>query len=662
MKERVPQALADDRRLVAGYLHDRLAGTTGRPVTVRVALLGAQNAMRRLDAPDTDTGTDPGTDTGTDTDTDTDTAGLLPVHVHGDAVLLGPFDSARPCFHCLARRWQQLRTGVEREALQGGPSLVAHHTSPFLSRFGLEAIWRTVQQIVRVPPERRHTDRHGHPFVHELRLRDLTVRRHPIVADSQCPRCAVPAEDSADAARITLRSQTKRSVDDFRISSAADHDLEFGAYANPVCGMAGTGAEPSMTSTTTANVKGRIDVPGGGYVHETFWAGHSDSYARSALLGILEAHERIAGTQPRRFSDPVVGTYRNLRDSALDPAECGLYTEEFYARSRHYTPYHPDLAIPWVWGYSLRDERPLLVPAAITYYHLIDQTGRFVQECSNGCASGGCLEEAILHGLLELVERDAFLIAWYAKPRLREIDPYSSTRVSSRLMTDRLSMYGYDLRLFDARIEFPIPVVIAVAQRRGGGVGRLLFGAGASLDPEEAIASGLYEVASAIPDFPGYTKLRADELTAKAADFSQVVSLSDHAPLYGLPEMAGYAAHLLGDGGRPAGLPPVEEVYRGWRHERPRTLDLLDDLRFCVQSVVEAGFDVIVVDQTSPEQAEIRLHTASVVIPGLLPVDFGWDRQRALHMTRTRTVLRRAGLRDSDLEASGLNRAPHPFQ
>ncbi|MFI7134694.1 TOMM precursor leader peptide-binding protein [Nonomuraea sp. NPDC050153] len=623
-------------------------------MTVRVALLDAQDAMGRLDAPDTGTGA--GIDTGTDT------TGLLPVHVHGDAVLLGPFDSARPCFHCLARRWQQVRTGVEREALEGGRSLVAHQASPFLSRFGLEAIWRTVQQIVRVPPERKHADRHGHPFVHELRLKDLTVRRHPIVADSQCPRCAVPAEDSADAARITLRSRPKRSVDDFRISSAAEYDLEPGAYANPVCGMAGTGAEPSMTSTTTANVKGRIDISGGGYVHETFWAGHSDSYARSTLLGILEAHERIAGTQPRRFSDPVVGTYRNLRSSALDPAECGLYTEEFYARSRHYTPYHPDLAIPWVWGYSLRDERPLLVPAAIAYYHLIDQTGRFVQECSNGCASGGCLEEAILHALLELVERDAFLIAWYAKPRLREIDPYSSTRIRSRLMMDRLSMYGYDLRLFDARIEFPIPVVIAVAQRRDGGMGRLLFGAGASLDPEEAIASGLYEVASAIPDFPGYTKLRAEELTAKAADFGKVLSLPDHAPLYGLPEMARHAAHLLGDGGRPADLPAVEEVFRGWRHERPRTLDLLDDLRFCVQSVVKAGFDVIVVDQTSPEQAEIRLHTASVVIPGLLPIDFGWGRQRALHMTRTRTVPRRAGLRDSDLEASELNRAPHPFQ
>ncbi|MGP4102648.1 TOMM precursor leader peptide-binding protein [Nonomuraea sp. KM90] len=647
VNQRVPRVLADGRRLVADYLRDRMARSAAqldRPVTLRVALLDVQDTLH-LDV------------------SDTDTTGLMPVHLSGSTALIGPFDSERPCFHCLARRWRQLRSGMERDALEGGGPVIAHRTSPFLARFALEAIWQSVLQIVTVPPKLRPADRQGHPFVYELRLKDLTLRRHPIVADAQCPRCGTPVDDSAQAARLVLRSRPKRSINDFRVNSVADVDLEPEAYANPVCGMAGTDATPGMTSRTTAIVHGRIGIRGGEYVHETIWAGHSDSYARSTSLAIMEAHERIAGTQPRRFTRPVVDTYRNLRGSALDPAECGLYADEFYVGSRHYVPYHPDLVIPWVWGYSLRDERPLLVPASITYYHLIDQAGRFVQECSNGCASGGCLEEAILHAMLELIERDAFLIAWYTKLRLREIDPHSCTTVGSRLMMDRISMYGYDIRLFDARVEFPMPVVVVLAQRRDDGMGRLLFGAGASFDPEEAIASGLYEVASAIPDFADHTKLRAEELTLKAADFDKVVSLSDHASLYGLPEMARHAAHLLGNGGngRPADLPSVETVFRDWHRERPRSLDLLDDLRFCVQSVVKAGFDVIVVDQTSPEQAEIPLHTASVVIPGLVPIDFGWSRQRALHMTRTRTVLRRVGIRGKDLEASELNRAPHPF-
>jgi ribosomal protein S12 methylthiotransferase accessory factor len=68
-----------------------------------------------------------------------------------------------------------------------------------------------------------------------------------------------------------------------------------------------------------------------------------------------------------------------------------------------------------------------------------------------------------------------------------------------------------------------------------------------------------------------------------------------------------------------------------------------------------------VVDQTSPEQQEIGLRTASVVIPGTLPIDFGWSRQRVLQQERARTVLRRTGRRSTDLTAADLNTAPHPF-
>ena len=67
------------------------------------------------------------------------------------------------------------------------------------------------------------------------------------------------------------------------------------------------------------------------------------------------------------------------------------------------------------------------------------------------------------------------------------------------------------------------------------------------------------------------------------------------------------------------------------------------------------------VDQTSPEQRGSGWHTASVLVPGLLPIDFGWARQRALHMPRLRTALREAGRADRDLAPADLNPAPHPF-
>ncbi len=70
---------------------------------------------------------------------------------------------------------------------------------------------------------------------------------------------------------------------------------------------------------------------------------------------------------------------------------------------------------------------------------------------------------------------------------------------------------------------------------------------------------------------------------------------------------------------------------------------------------------MIAVEQTGPEQRALGLATASVLVPGLLPIDFGWARQRALRMPRLRTALREAGRADRDLAPADLNPAPHPF-
>ena len=61
-----------------------------------------------------------------------------------------------------------------------------------------------------------------------------------------------------------------------------------------------------------------------------------------------------------------------------------------------------------------------------------------MQESSNGCASGGSPEEAVYFGLMEVVERDAFLLAWYGQVPLTEIDPATSARPGTRHMVDRL--------------------------------------------------------------------------------------------------------------------------------------------------------------------------------------------------------------------------------
>lgn len=375
---------------------------------------------------------------------------------------------------------------------------------------------------------------------------------------------------------------------------------------------------------------------------------------------MLEGLERYAGMRPRGKTVQVVSSLDVLGDDALDPRECGLYPESFYRHDGRVLPFSPGRDIPWVWGFSLRDSRPVLVPEIVTYYHTSELEQRFVQECSNGCASGGSLVEAIYHGLMELVERDAFLLTWYGQVGLPEIDPQTSRRPQTRQLVDRLALCGYRARFFDARVTFPIPIVVAAAVRMDGHLGALCFGAGASIDPETALAAGLAEIATDAPKLRARTERDQVELRGMAGDFNKVVSLHDHPRLYGLPEMSRYAEFLLG--GRDAPVVPPGDLASLYR-EAPiqGSTDLLVDLERCVAAVTQAGFDVIVVDHTVPEQQDLGVRTVSVIVPGLLPIDFGWWRQRAPHMPRMRTALRAAGLADHELVAADLNPAPHPF-
>ncbi len=577
------------------------------------------------------------------------------VHVYGHQVVVGPFaaDPDDVCPRCLARRWQEVRPVPLRDALELGTGTRTTGEWPYGTTFAADA----VAALIAAGRERARRDDGRYASVHLLDLETLRVDRAPLVADPECPQCDRRGPDSGGAARVVLDDAPKYRPDGFRRRPIESYDLSLEAFVNPVTGMMGPSVVPDLVSVCTASTVGAFTMRTGSYLRESYWGGHTPSYARSVKVGLLEGMERFAGMRPRGRRTTVVASLDELGDQALDPRTCGVYDDAFYASQSDTLPFAPDQRIPWVWGWSLRDQRPLLIPEVTAYYHAPGGLRhRFVQESSNGRASGGALSEAVYFGLMEAVERDAFLIAWYGKAALPEIDPYTSRVPGTVHMVDKLAMYGYRARFFDTRISFPIPVVTAVAERIDGGMGAVCFGAGAGWDPEDAISAGLCEIATDAVNLRARTLRDERRLTAMAEDFDRVKVLHDHPLMYGLPEMARHADFLLKDG---AGAPMTS--VRDLRPAHVPGPDLRDDVEAAVAAVTDKGFDVVVVDQTMPVQRALGLHTVAVLVPGLVPIDFGWSRQRALHMPRVRTALREAGRVPHDLGAEDLNRVPHPF-
>jgi ribosomal protein S12 methylthiotransferase accessory factor len=581
----------------------------------------------------------------------------------GNGMVIGPVvrDGARPCGTCLERRWLGTKPAEEQRMIAWW-----QHTATLAVGEGPAApAGESVTDIAytlarRLLEGRPASDVAGHADIFALDMLTLRSTRYTLVADSLCPACASPVDDSSQAALVELSAVAKVAPRSFRGRSLGDLSLSELAYANPVCGAFGNVVLRDHAHPCTAPALGQVHLTGGRGDHTFMWGGHASNYRRSAAAAMIEASERLAGFLPRSRSVTVFDSYANLGPDALHPEACGAYDEGAAEESDPgFVRFSPDLKVHWVWGYSLTRQSPVLVPEQLVYYCDFQRPEPlFVYGSSNGCATGTSLEEAILHALWELIERDAFLISWFGRLPLRRIDPWSCRTRETLFLFDRLEHCGYEPLLFDMRLDLDIPAVMAVARRRDRGLGHLLFAAGCSLDPEAAIQSALCETASYISDFPARTERRLTHLKELASDFRRVRKLDDHAAIYGLPAMASHASFLL----EATVERSLDETYAEWPSEHPYGTDLRADVQFVIDRLARVGLgEVIVVEQTSPEQRREGLYTACVIVPGLVPIDFGFHRRRYMTLPRMFSVPATAGFRHAPLTRDEINPAPHPF-
>jgi ribosomal protein S12 methylthiotransferase accessory factor len=586
---------------------------------------------------------------------------VYPIRLDRSRIIFGPLylpgQADSPCPHCLERRWFGMRLKEAQQAFISAQARPAMSHAASLTAFTLETIWQTFTALFQTLSTKHPSDDSLQHFS-VLNLLSSETSQYRLIKDSACPVCAMSEQDTPEAALLHLESRTKQSVTGYHVQKATEYDLPLSGLINPVGGALGSIALPALQSTLTSPIFGQFFMRNDFTIYEAGWGGHGNSFHQSLSIGLLEALERYAGHMLHGKKLQCFESYEHIAANALDPRECGLYSETFYQRNAHiFQPFDPACPIWWVWGYSFSQKRPILVPEQMVYYMFKREKGRFIQESSNGCAIGSSIEEAIFHGLLELIERDAFLLTWYARLSPPQIDPRSSQQRETLFLLEKIEQQGYELHLFDTRLDISIPSVVGIARRKKAGPGNIVVAAGCSLDPEDAIRGALCEIASYIPGVEGRIEANRPLLEEMLHDYSKVQRLTHHGELYGLPEMADKIDFFFQN---PL-MRSVEETYRDWLTQFPHTLDLRDDVLYCIDLLARLGMDVIVAEQTAPEQKPLGLRTACVIVPGLLPLDFGSGRERALSLPRLRTVPRTAGFRQTDFEPDFSDIVPHPF-
>ncbi|MCA1054175.1 TOMM precursor leader peptide-binding protein [Rossellomorea aquimaris] len=495
--------------------------------------------------------------------------------------------------------------------------------------------------------ERPHSD--GKICLTELKT--LNSSWHSFAPDSLCRFCSQVPDDSPELARISLQPSPKISKGSFRCTPLGElKNVLIKDYLDNRTGLFNS----KMYDLVTPFADASVNMPM--FSGDEGTAGRTQAYSDSELTAILEGLERHCGLQPRGKRTVVHDSYRNVKEKALDPMKVGVHTDEQYAMPGFpFQKFDRDRAIDWVWGYSLNEERPILVPELLSYYSLGCGSAGFVYETSNGCALGGSREEAIFYGIMEVVERDSFLLTWYAELSLPRLDPFTAGDEELELMIERMrAVAGYDLYLYNATMENGIPSIFAIAKNRKDTGLNLILAAGAHLDPVRAAKSAIQELAGMMLNLDEKLEKNRSKHEKMLDDDSLVRQMDDHGMLYGLPQAEERLGFLLND------TRPLRSFQEEFKPSSDHS-DLTDDLKDILEAFRCRNLDVIVVDQTAPELAKNGLHCVKVVIPGMLPMTFGHHLTRLTGLERVLTVPAELGYADRPLSFEALNLKPHPF-
>jgi ribosomal protein S12 methylthiotransferase accessory factor len=394
--------------------------------------------------------------------------------------------------------------------------------------------------------------------------------------------------------------------------------------------------------------------------------GRAQTFAETEPVAVLEAYERLGGFP---YDIPVLTgrAYKDVAEYAVDPGTLGRYTQEQLDHpTSRVTPSDEHTEMDWVWGHDLTDGRALLVPADHAFYQYEyafrrdrraaravgpHERKHYFYESSSGCAVGANLEEAALHSLFELAERDAFLTCWYRARPLPYIPESSITDPTSRAMIELVRARGFDVHLLVATRDIALPVVWVLAVNRRNPFPATFSSAGSGADPQSAIRGALREVAQLVTNPVDWTR---EQVEPMVEDPWLVQELEDHVRFSSLPETRERATVALGG---PAVA--LEEAFPGWpqRLARESGGDVRGALDFVRSLFADAGLDqVVLVDQTSREHADAGISVARAVVPGILPMCFGHAQQRLAGLPRLEAALRGTGQ-----EHRAVPYDPHPF-
>jgi ribosomal protein S12 methylthiotransferase accessory factor len=513
--------------------------------------------------------------------------------------------------------------------LDRGPARPVAVSSLSRNTVGQGAVQFAALEVAKAIATGFRTELNDHIISHDLL--GASIMKHYVAARPQCPTCG--RKKLRDPRRtplpIALGGGAKLIMTSggYRTVSSRATVARFRKHVSPLTGVVTRleRIEADLPMNTNFYAAHNFSAPArnvnelrAGLTGGSFGKGSTAEQAEASAL--MEAIERYSGIfqgdeirVTRRFTDFAPG-------DAIPPNDVLLYSEAQFRPDElpadgsdepHAVPasFDPTARIEWSPVWSLRDQRFKYLPTSLLYFFYSGPAA--VHADSNGCAAGNTLEEAIVQGFLELVERDAYAIWWYNRLRRAEVDLAHFNDSYVRDLQTQLAEKGRKLWVLDVTSDLGIPTYVAILHWMQNGQENIEFGSGAHFDPRIAMLRTLTE----LNQFLSIGLMGGGSGEKSSLDGITPLRLEDH--LFLVPS------------GEPAVRPDPGSAFGPLDNTR-------EQVDACVDLAGRAGLDFLVLDQTRPD---VEVPVVRVIVPGLrhfyrrlgpgrlydVPVKLGWQ-------------------------------------
>ncbi|EOV9527417.1 YcaO-like family protein [Bacillus cytotoxicus] len=394
--------------------------------------------------------------------------------------------------------------------------------------------------------------------------------------------------------------------------------------------------------------------------------GRASSYNESYYTGVLEALERFHGVAPQDSKTIIMSEdeLKKLKMEYLPMKKFNHYGKENYElKTFEFNEYSSKKKIRWRSTFDYNKKREVLIPEQIIYFsneqfYKDDSEERYIAETSNGTAIGSTWEEAAIVSLMEVIERDSFLVHWYTKSppiKLDNIESYPDTDI--QLMLAYLEMIDYKVHLFDITLESRIPAYWVLLEYKGDNDENLAFytAAGANINPIAAIKSALIEAATSIKVFKAYMykKYTESELLNLKRNYLNVNKLEDHLYLFSSKEMRKHLEFALNTPKHTDIVLSIQS-YQADNGRRITQGELLEEL---LNRITQNHKEIFISDLSNAFLRDMGLSCTKIHIPTLQNIGFGMQYQN-INRDRLEQAVKINKL-EGDFKV--LTNVPHPF-